>query len=233
MRFTVRVPDVDGGLRRAMATYRKAVHRAALIATDKGSKEAQRSLQKRIEGAGLGRLGRAVGQTSALRQGSRSSKDNPYGVIFARGGDESPGGGVLEAYSQGASIVPRRGDWLWIPARAIPKFVSFGGRRVRNTPQIFRASPLVRSIGKLQFVQIAADRAIYFVERVTVSPKTGRAKADTGARVRSRIRKKREVAFIGIRNTNRAKRFDKDEVVAIEAGRIPEYIADELERLLR
>jgi hypothetical protein len=231
VKFTATVPKPVVAMKKAAAQNRSDVRRAAIIATDRASKEAQRALQQRIRSVGLGRLGGAVGQTSLKRERG-SEADNPYGVIFARGGDDSLGGGALEAYSRGATIEPRGGNrWLWIASRAIPKFVSLGGRRYRITPQLYKASSLVSSIGKLEFKPIGPNRALYVIKRVTTSPKTGRAKAATGRRTRTRIPEKEIIAFVGIRVTIRAKRFDKDDVIQPFARRVPIYMREALEMI--
>lgn len=207
----------------AAAQYRKDLRAAAIHATDRASKEAQRGIQERIVSTGLGRLSRAVGQTSTKREGNTG---NPYGVIFAKGGDESLAGGALESYSRGSTIRPGPGKvWLAFPTNAVPRFISFAGRRQRLTPDIYMRSGLVQSIGRLEFRPISDDRAIWVIKRVTVSPKTGRAKAATG-RTRSRIPQKEIVAFIGIRVTRRAQRFNKDGVVGFYARRVPTYMQE-------
>lgn len=231
MRFTVETPDIRREMGLARQQYEKDIRRAALVTTDRQSKGGQRRIQAKIKSVGLGRLGGAVGQTSALKRRQTSRKDSPYGVVFARGGDESQGGGVLEAYSRGANIRPRRGEWLWISTRAVPKYVSLGGRRLRLTPEIYRATGLVAKIGPLVFIQKSSNRAVYLIKRVTTSPKTGRAQRDTGRKLRSRIRQEAVVAFVGIRNTRRAQRFDKDREAAAEHARGPDYMAEELARL--
>lgn len=231
MRFTVEIPDIRRQIGLARQQYEKDIRRAALVSTDRQSKQGQRRIQAKIKAVGLGRLGGAVGQTSALKRRQTGRKDNPYGVVFARGGDESQGGGVLEAYSRGADIRPRRGEWLWISTRAVPRYVSMGGRRMRLTPEIYRASGLVAKLGPLVFIQKSSNRAVYLIKKVTTSPKTGRAQRDTGRKLRSRIRQDAVVAFVGIRNTRRAQRFDKDREAAFEAARGPEYMGEEMLRL--
>lgn len=229
MRFTTKHPDPRRAFEQAKREYRRDIRRAELVATDRASKAAQKAIQTKIRAVGLGKLGGAVGQTSALRK-RIGSGDNPYGVIFARGGDESSGGGALEAYSRGALITAQRGKWLAFPTRAIPRFINAGGRRFRTTPELYKASGLVTSIGRLVFKPISSSRAVLVIQKVTLSPKTGRAKADTGRRTRTRIREKEVIAFILIRVTRRAQRFDKDAIVQGPASKMPEYLAEEMER---
>ena len=232
MKFGVRVPDARKEIERRKRGFLDARHKAAIRATDLRSKTAQRALQAKIRGVGLGRLGNAIGQTSTLKLGRAGSDDKPFGVIFARGGDESLAGGALESYNRGSVIRARRGTWLAIATRAIPKFVSLGGRRFRTTPELYRASSLASSIGALEFKPISSTRALLVIKNVTVSPKTGRAKADLGRRTRTRVKQKEIVAFILIRVTTRAKRFDKDAIIGPEADKIADDIANDAGVLL-
>lgn len=214
----------------AAAQYRKDLRAAAIYATDRASKEAQRGVQERISATGLGRLSRAVDHQSSRR---KDRGGDPYGVIFAKGGDESLAGGALESYSRGSTIRPGPGKvWLAFPTAAVPRFISFAGRRQRLTPDIYMKSGLMQSIGRLEFRPIGDNKAIWVIKRVTVSPKTGRAKAATG-RTRTRIPKKEVIAFIGIRVTRRAQRFNKDGVVSFYARRVPQYMGEFLGEVAR
>ncbi len=214
------------------AQYRRDLRTAAIIATDRASKEAQRAVQERIRSVGLGRLANAVGQMSAKRDRGFGPTDKPYGSIFARGGDDSQGGGALEAYSRGATITAGAGkQWLAIATNAVPKFITLGGRRFRTTPQLYKNSSLASSIGPLKFKPIGNGRALLVIERANVSPKTGRAKAPGARKSRSLISKKDVVAFVLIRVTIRAKRFDKDQVVILFAQRVPNYIQEALDAI--
>lgn len=233
MRFQAKVPAVRKETSAAGAQYQRDLRRAAVLATDRASKGAQKSLQMRIRSVGLGRLANAVGQTSALRDRSFKDGDDPYGVLFARGGDESLAGGALESYSRGATITASSGKrWLAFATSAVPKFVMIGGRRFRTTPELYRNSSLVSSIGKLVFKPISASRAVLVVRKVSLSPKTGRAKARTG-RERSRVPAKEVVAFVLILVTRRAQRFDKDQIIGAWARKVPYEISKALAEVQR
>lgn len=216
----------------AAARYIRDVLKAAVIATDRASKEAQRGVQERVSGTGLGRLSGAVGHTSSKLKGLNG---RPYGVIFARGGDQSRAGGALEAYSRGAVIRPTPGkQWLTIATKAVPRFVVVDGKRTRTTPDTYMKSGLVATIGPLEFRPLAGgNRAIWVVKKVSVSPKTGRAKALGPRRTRTRVPEKEVIAFIGIRVTKRAQRFNKDGVVGFYARRVPRYMEEALAQITR
>jgi hypothetical protein len=230
IRYSARTPGVTGAYARLARDHFKARRAAAIVATDIASVRGRAAVQTKMRGAGLGRLGNAIGQTSTRKLRRSGAVDKPFGVMFARNGDESQAGGTLEAYSRGAFISAKRGKWLAIPQRAIPRFINFGGRRLRTTPEIYNASSLVQTIGKLVFIQTSATRAKLVVRKVTLSPKTGRAARDRGQRVRSRVREKEVVAFRLILNTRRAQRFDKDSEFGREAAKVPDLISDELAR---
>ena len=223
--FSVRTPDTSV-IRRDWERVRREHHRAALEVTELASKKAQRQIQAKMRGVGLGRLSNAVGQTSARQKRQTNPDRDPYGVIYARGGDESLAGGALEAYSQGATIRPRNGEWLAVPTRAAPRFVRVGGKRRRLTPSLWEKGGLNQRIGRLIFKRIRPNLAILTVRRVSLSPKTGQAKAlGKSGRTRTRVVPKEDtVVFVLIKQTRRAKRFDKDQIVRFYADRMPDYL---------
>lgn len=216
--ITVRPPDFSK-LRREGKQFSDAHRRAAFQATDIAASRAQKRIQGRMKAAGLGKLSNAVGYTSAFRK--RQLDRTPYGVIFAKGGDDSLAGGALEAYSRGVTIRAKSGEWLAYATPAVPRLV---GRR-RITPKRYLASGLSSSIGKLIFRRINANLALLVLRKVSLSPKTGRAKALGKGRPRTRIVPDKEVvAFVLIKQTRRAKRFDKDTELRREAMRLPDYM---------
>lgn len=226
MRPWIKTPDVRREVDKARGQHRRDVRRAAVIATDRASREGLIALREVMRAAGLGKLGNAVGQTSTRRRGGDG---DPYGVWYARGGDESLAGGALEAYSRGASIEPKAGKrWLWYPTPAIQRRIKIGNRRFRLTPGRWIGSSLEQTIGKLEFRQINPGLALYVVKDVTLHPKTGQAKARGPRKSRIRIPVKEVVAFIGIRFTRRAQRFDKDQVAARFSRRVPGYMIEAL-----
>lgn len=221
----IRVRKPNFGPLRAEATRLKAAQkRAAFQATDIAITRAQKRIQARMKAAGLGRLSNAVAATSAFRK--RQFDRKPYGVIFARGGDDSLAGGALEAYSQGVTIRAKGGQWLAYATKAVPRLIGVGGKKKRMTPGRFRGSGLEQSIGKLIFKKISPSMALLVLRKVSLSPKTGQAKALGARRPRTRIVPDKEVvAFVLIKQTRRAKRFDKDTELRRESSKVPDYIA--------
>lgn len=225
MRFKVRQPNVQKIMRQAAQQQSRDLKRAALIATDKAAVEAQRALQNKIRAVGLGRLAGAVGKKSRLRGGAPGAGDLPYGVIFARGGDESLAGGALESYSQGSTIRARNAEWLAFQTAAIPRRIG----RFRTTPARYQTSGLATSIGQLEFRPINSNLALYVIKRVTLSPKTGRARRAGKRPSKTRINQKEIVAFVLIKVTRRAKRFDKDDTVRqVVVARMPDLMIEAL-----
>ena len=221
--ITVTQPDFSR-MRAEAVRQERALRRAALEATDIAASKAQKHVQAKIRAVGLKNLSNAVGYTSAKRK--RQDPKKPYGVIFARGGDESRAGGALEAYGKGTTIYPVRGSWLAFPTGAIPSKV---GRR-KMTPELYNKSGLTGSIGPLIFRRIKPNVALLVLRKVSISPKNGRAKMLGKRRPRTRIVPERDVtAFVLIKQTRRAQRFNKDEIMQFYSGRVPLY----LERLMK
>ena len=145
-------------------------------------------------------------------------------MLYARGSTESRANQTLLAYSEGAEILPTGGrKWLAFPTDAIPKRVG----RQKMTPKLYRSSGLVASIGKLVFVPSKTGRVAYLVARdVTVSRRTGRAKAFAGRVPRGADRKRGVVAFVLIRYTKRAQRFNQRTIMQRAVALIPRYAED-------
>ena len=225
-RFKHKPPPISRLIERDKARYKRALYRAAQEATDEASREAQGETKAKISAVGLGRLAGAVGQTSSKRKGQ--TPERPYGAIFARGGDKSRAGQALESYTRGATITARKGQWLAFATAAVPRTLN----RKRVTPLIYRRGGLQTRIGPLQFVPINSKLAFLVVKNVTLHPKTHRAQRAGKGTPRTRVPAKQVVAFILIRVTRRAVRFNKDRVVAKVARTMPERLAEKMDRLL-
>lgn len=220
LRFSATVPDLKE-LRREMQGVRSLNRRAAFEVTEIASKKAQRHVQAAIRGAGLGKLDKAVGQTSALKKRQRDR--TPYGVIFAKSGDRSEG--ALAAYSTGAIIYPKYGSWLAFPTDAVPRMVSIHGRRERLTPSAWVAAGMNQKVGKLIFKPVSSRLAVLVVRKVSLSPKTGRAAKLGKGRPRTRVVPEKDVVvFILIRRTVRIRRFNHVAIIKIYADRMPDYM---------
>ncbi len=221
--FTTSKPDFSA-LRREGDRLKRMHDRAALEVTDLTIQKAHKHIQAKMRSVGLGKLDRAVGWTSAKRKGQRDR--TPYGAVYAKGGDETLAGGALEAYSRGATISPKNGNWLAVPTAAAPRLVNAGGKRRRLTPDRWAQAGLNQKIGRLVFKQISTNLALLVVRRVSLSPKTGQARAIGKRAPRTRVVPQGDtVVFVLIRQTRRAKRFDKDDIIKFYANRMPDYMA--------
>lgn len=207
--------------------YRKNTRKASYDATDVAAAKALAHIQAKMRSVGLGKLANAVGYTSAKKK--RQTDRTPYGVIFAKGGDESLAGGALESYSRGATITPENRTWLAVPTKAVPRLVAAGGRRRRLTPALWKTAGLEQRIGKLRFRILKPGLAALVVDKVSLHPKTGQAKALGPRAPRTRVVQKEVIAFLLIKQTRRAKRFDQTEIAAFYSDRVPDYMA----RLMR
>lgn len=226
MKLTFKPPPIRQLVARDKRRYTAALYKAAQNVTDAASRDAQQGIQAKITQVGLGRLAGAVGQTSSKRK--HQTPQSPYGAVFARGGDQSRAGQALESYTRGATITAKKGDWLAIATNAVPRTIN----RYRTTPMLYRRAGLQTSIGPLQFVRINANLAFLVVKDVTLHPRTHQAKRAGPGTPRTRIPAKQVVAFVLIRVTRRAMRFNKDRVVNTVANTLPDRMAAEMERLL-
>lgn len=203
--------------------HRQVLEEAAAIAVDRATTGAGGQIRDTIRARGLGRLGNAVGTTSSLKKGRRTGS-NPWGAIYARGGDDSLAGGALEAYGKGVTINPVKGNYLWFQTKALQRRI--GNRRMTPERYIAAGSPL----GKLIFRRKNSRVVELFVKGVTVSAKNGRARRPGP---RSKAQTTISVLFIGIPITTRVQRFDSNQIVGLFADQVPLIIIDEVLKGLR
>lgn len=224
-RLVITAPN-PADIRRQGQILDRVEQRAMHIAVDRATRLAQRSGQQKAKAAGLGRLSGAIGSTSSERK-RRRDPQNAWGAVFARGGDESRAGQALEIYTKGGTIRGRNVNWLAIATKAIPKKIG----RYRMTPKRYEeaGSPM----GPLIFHQISANRAVLIIQGdFTVSRKTGRAKPFAGRVTRARTKQRDVVAFVLIKETKRAKRFDQAEATRRAASLVPKFLMEEEQKAL-
>lgn len=203
--------------------------RAALLATDKGAALAKDQIRSSMSGAGLGRLGNAIGSSSDLRKGGRvfrrgGDSFSASGLVFIRSKSDRTVGAII-SYTEGAEITPKFSRWLWIATDEIPSRVS----RYRMTPARYRSGGLESRIGPL--IEIPGrnpGERLLIVRNVTTSSRRGSARRLPR---RGGIRAGREVrdfivAFVGIRRTSRAMRTDARAIVRQVQQQMPALLAD-------
>lgn len=206
------------------------LEQAALVASDRAAREALANVRIAMSGAGLGRLGNALGYGSDLKKNGQvhrrgAESFSASGWIVLRSRSERAVGAIV-AYTEGAEISPRRSPWLWIATDEIPRRAG----RFRMTPALYRKHGFEGRIGPL--VQISGrhgGEALLIVRQVTVDRfgRRGRARRlrTRGAIGGSREQKDFIVAFVGIRRTSRTQRVDPNQIFSAQQARLGEYRA--------
>lgn len=235
MRMTARLSA--GDLRGPFAEFRRRaeqrLERAALIATDRASRDALSKLRSSMASAGLGRLGNAIGATSDLREGSRVKRSpgggfSVSGVLFIR--SKSPRTiGTLESYLEGSEIRPVRSRLLWVPTDAILRLAGGRDQRQRVTPGNWAALGLDSRIGPLVYVKAKGGFPLLIVRNVgvAISGRLGSARAltKTGRARKGQTQVPAVVAFVGIPRTSRAARVNAAEIVRAASESLPSLFA--------
>lgn len=223
-----------GQFKELEAFVRKALEGAALRASHTAAHRTLTEIRGAMRSAGLGRLGNALGS------GSDQAKN---GTVHRRGEAFSASGwvhvrskskravGALEAYTEGAEIRPRRGQWLWMATRQISQKAG----RQKMTPALYRASGLEQRLGPLVQIQTSPGEALLIVENVSVDKfgrmgRKARKIGKTGRLSKGRRRADMIVAFVGIRRTSRAARVTPSTIAATNAAKLPALIAEELRK---
>ncbi|HEX5183583.1 MAG TPA: hypothetical protein VFW19_10585 [Allosphingosinicella sp.] len=205
------------------------LERSSLVATDRASANALRSLRYAMGGAGLGKLGNALTAGSDLQKGRGVKRVGSEGYrcsgwVVIRGTDSERTVGAIESYTEGSTIVPVKGSWLWIATDRIPRLVG----RKRITPGLYVEEGLDATIGKLEFVEGRHSGEGLLVVRNVTDDRFGRPGKLKAIGPRGRIGANRQhvaeaVVFVGIRQTSRNQRVDAQQIIDAEAGNVPVY----------
>lgn len=222
-----------GRFRAFGASQQARLEAAMLITADKASRKVLADFRSKMQGAGLGRLGNALDQTSDLakRKGVHRRAGggiSASGIVFIRSQSQRTRG-TIEAYTQGAQISPRKGRWLWIPSKQIARI---GAGKKRLTPGTWKASGMDAKVGPLVFVRRPNGYPLLIVSGVGFGA-TGRAGSKTkrGGLKKSQVTEGSIVAFIGIPHTARAARVRVRDVVKPVVSQVPQMLAAELGRI--
>lgn len=214
----------------------RRIEAAALLATDRMARAGLARIRQDMAGAGLGRLGNALGATSDLAQGRgvhrRGGGWSASGVIFLR--SKSPRTiGAMVSYTQGAEITPVRSRWLWIPTDAIPRVTG----RYRMTPALWQKNGFNTKIGPLVRIKGPKDNPLLIVRQVGVNAagKSRSAKSLTkrGLPRKGQVRRDFIVAFVGIPRTSRRARVNLTTIVQNEMQQMPQFFRQAMERTFR
>lgn len=205
------------------------MERAALRTVDRAATRGKTSIRSGFSSAGLAGLGRAIG--SNADKAVRPIGDDGFTAsaqFFVRSRSERTRG-AIEAYTEGATILPVRSRLLWFPTEEIRRVAGSRGNRQRVTPGNWAALGLDTKIGPLVTIQTKRG-PIMVVPRVGVSgagkkrsarslTKSGRPrKGDVEAGI---------VAFIGIPRTIRLSRVNIRELLRAAQNELPAIFARE------
>lgn len=206
------------------------IEASASRAVHKAGRGALTEIRSQFSGAGLGRLGFAIGATSDLDK-NRINRRGATGfsvssAIHLRSRSERTIG-AIESYTKGSTITPRRGRWLWIATDEIPRVTG----RVRITPELYRKNGFEQKIGPLVFVRSINGSPLLVVKNASVNA-GGKSRSAKSLTKRGALRKGQRakdfiVAFIGIPHTARAARVDVNAIVEAAQTRLPAAFYEE------
>lgn len=215
----------------------RRAQRAALDATDETATEAKDMMRSQMSAAGLGALGMALGAGSDKRKtGGVHRQENggwsASGWVFIRSKSPRTVGAIM-SYTEGATITPRRGRYLWIATDDVKRLVGLpipktgGGKGAAN----FRLEPRYwdrtygRTLGPL--VQIRGENGLPVLiirnASLSASGKAGSVKQllKNGRAPKGQVAQDTIVAFYAIPNTKRAARIDPRAIARTAAATLP------------
>ncbi|MBL9070410.1 MAG: hypothetical protein JNM03_10515 [Sphingopyxis sp.] len=206
---------------------------AALNATLIAAQRAKAKVRTSMSGAGLGRLGNGIDAGGDATKGGAVHRTgtgwSASGWIFIRSKSERTRG-AIEAYTEGAEILPRKSPWLWIPTDDIP----IRAGRYKMTPTLYRRMGFETKIGPLVQVPGANGTMLLIVHKVGVNA-AGKSRSARSLTKRGRARKGQVeqafiVAFVGIPRTSRQARVDIVAIVNEAQAALPALIEQQLQR---
>jgi len=191
--------------RRHLGKVERALIRTASYASSEGIKRVRLGMA----GAGLGRLGNAIGAKADERLHRRIDGFSASAQFFIRSGS-ARSRGAIEAYTQGADIRPKRGRWLWVPTNDAQQLVGSGKSRQRLTPGLWREYGMDKKIGPLVTIRSVNGYPLLAVEKVGVDlsgrPRSARALTKKGLPRKGQVERSLVVMFVAIPWTSRAAR---------------------------
>lgn len=231
----VRMPTrsmVDDYRRNAVET----IERAAVRSVDTISRRGKSAIRERFASSGLGRLGNAIdarGEPAVKREGGDNFTTSAQ--FFIRSRSERTLGSI-KAYTEGATISPRGGRWLWIATDQITRIAGSnktgGGQRM--TPELWRERGFDTKIGPLVLIRSVNGRPLLVLENVGVnadgSKRSARSLTKKGVARKGQVRRELVVAFIGIPRTARAARVNVTEILEGIRSELPAIFAANLKK---
>lgn len=235
---TVDTAEFESALGSYFREQEQRLERAMLIATDRAGRKLKGSIRQAITGAGLGKLGNAFDAKTDLQRGGIQVRYPNGGfstgaTVFVRSRSDRTRGALL-AYTQGATIRPRRGRYLWIPTDEIQRLAGSKSDRQRVTPANWARLGLDARIGPLVPVKSVNGRPLLVVKNASVGAlgqsRSARSRTKKGAVRKGKVAKSFVVCFIGIPATARAARVDLNALQAAAQAELPGLIAAALGR---
>lgn len=223
---------VDGFLSESQA----ALEGALLRATQKGARRLNQNIRQAMAGAGLGRLGNAFTDTSDAKKGGiqRRYSNGGFsasGTVYVRSKSDRTLG-AIQSYTEGSTISPIRGRWLWIPSDEILRVAGGRGTRQRVSPGNWSALGLDSRIGPLTLVKSVNGRPLLVVKNVGVGAagqkRSARSLTKRGQPRKGQVEKQFVVAFIAIPRTSRPARISIRSLVNQIAAELPSLIKTEI-----
>ena len=230
---TVDAAGFESALGSYFAEQERRLEQAMLIATDRAGKKLKNSIRQSMAGAGLGKLGNAFAGKSDLERGGIQVRYPNGGfsagaTVYVRSGSDRTRG-AIKAYTEGASIRPRRGRYLWIPTDEIQRLAGSKGDRQRVTPGNWTRLGLDARVGPLVPIKSINGRPLLVVQNASVGSlgqaRSARSRTKKGGVRKGYTAKSFIVAFVGIPATARAARVDLHALQSAAQAELPGLIA--------
>lgn len=233
LKADLRRPNVRGAFD---TYYRYSIQRAenaAVRAVTRGGRMATSQIRGAGRNAGLGTLMQAVKDTPDRAVRRRGAEGFSVSSTLAIRTGSKRTRGAIEAYTEGATILPRRGRWLWFPTDEASRVVGSGLSRRRLTPEVYREigepmGPLfrLRSINGYPLLAVKnVGKSEVGARRGRVRPLTKSGRPRKGDRLKAIA-----VLFVGIPKTARAARIDPRAILRDVQLQLPALWREEMSR---
>lgn len=213
-----------------------ALEGAMLRASNRGARRLKNNIRQAMAGAGLGRLGNAFGSISDEERGGVQKRYanggfSASGTVFVRSKSDRTLG-AIQSYTEGSTILPVRGRWLWFPTDEIVRVAGGKKARARVTPGNWSQLGLDTRIGPLTLVKSVNGRPLLVVKNVGVGAagqrRSARSLTKKGVPRKGQVAREFVVAFIGIPRTARAARISIQALLDQVANELPALLGKEL-----
>lgn len=214
---------------RGVARHRieRAMVRTAGIVATRG----KTAIREHMAGAGLGRLGNAIdakADKAPFRRGEMSSASAQF---FVR--SRSPRTlGAIESYTEGSTITPQRGRWLWFATDNAQRLYGSGKNKRRLTPGAWRESGLEAKLGPLIRIKSVNGYPLLAVQGVgtDLSGKKPSAKSmlKRGGPRKGQVRRELLIMFVGIPSTVRQARVNITAILEGVRSELPEIFSGQM-----